>query len=71
MDKTLIFEVFGHFYKGKSTSDTKPVSASRQDLRVWAVSAGRRESKNRKLLFKIYFIFFKIEKFLKVKKLIF
>jgi hypothetical protein len=55
-----IFWTFSH--GGKSRNDTKPVSAGRQDLRVLAISVGRRESRNRKFLFKNIIILF-VEKY--------
>jgi hypothetical protein len=55
------FWTFSH--GGKSRNDTKHVSAGYRDLRVSAVSVGRRESKNfKKLLKKIEMSFLKIEK---------
>jgi hypothetical protein len=51
------FWTFWTFSHGdKSKNDTKPISASHRDLRVLAVSTGRRESKNRNVLFKKYFL---------------
>jgi hypothetical protein len=43
----LIFGLFGDFHM--AINPKLPLLAGCRDLRVWAVSTGRRESKNRKL----------------------
>jgi hypothetical protein len=41
--KAYFWTFWTFLHRGKSKNDTKPVSAGRRDLRVWADSAGRRE----------------------------